>query len=214
MAPTESKTRILIVYYSMYGSVFKMAREVAEGAKAVPGTEVIVKTVSELLPQELQQAPPVKAAKEMQKDIPIVQMEDLKEADAIIFGSPTRFGNMCAQLRNFLDQTGGLWVEGALAGKPAGVFTSTNTMHGGQETTLLSMMLTLFHQGMIMVGVPYTVPELNTTQSGGTPYGPSHVAGQKAPLPLTKEEIAICRALGQRVAEITQQLLAGKHLEK
>jgi NAD(P)H dehydrogenase (quinone) len=211
---TPTKTRILIVYYSMYGSVFKMAREVAEGAKSVPGTEVIIKTVPELLPEAVLASPPVKAAKELQKDIPIAQMEDLKEADAVIFGSPTRFGNMCAQMRNFLDQTGGLWVEGALAGKPAGVFTSTNTMHGGQETTLISMMLTLFHQGMILVGVPYTVPELNTTQSGGTPYGPSHVAGQKTPLPLTEEEIAICRALGKRVAEVTRQLLAGKNPEK
>jgi NAD(P)H dehydrogenase (quinone) len=214
MTPAAPKTRILILYYSMFGNVFKMAREVAEGVKAVPGAEVSIKTVAELLPEAVLASPPIKAAKEMQKDIPIAEVSDLAAADGIIFGSPTRFGNMCAQLRNFLDQTGGLWVEGALVGKPAGVFTSTNTMHGGQETTLISMMLTLLHQGMILVGVPYTTPELLTTQSGGTPYGPSHVAGQNADIPLTKEEIAICRVLGKRVAEVTQQLLAGKNLAK
>jgi len=210
MASADTNTRILVLYYSMFGNTFQMAREVAEGVNAVPGAKAIIKTVPELLPEGVLAAPSIQAAKKLQKDIPIAQLDDLKDADGIIFGSPTRFGNMCAQLRNFLDQTGGLWTEGALVGKPAGVFTSTNTMHGGQETTLISMMLTLFHQGMIMVGIPYTVPELNTTQSGGTPYGPSHVAGQKSDLPLTQEEITICRVLGRRVAEVTRQLVAGK----
>jgi NAD(P)H dehydrogenase (quinone) len=214
MAQADTKTRILVLYYSMYGNVFKMAREVAAGVNAVPGVEVTIKTVAELLPEAALAAPPVKAAKEMQKDIPIAQVSDLAAADAIIFGSPTRFGNMAAQLRNFLDQTGGIWMEGALIGKPAGVFTSTASMHGGQETTLISMMLTLFHHGMLLLGVPYSVPQMITTQAGGTPYGPSHVAGAKSDRPLTEDEAQICQALGKRVAEMTQQLLAGKNLGK
>ena len=126
--------------------------------------------------------------------------------DAIIVGSPTRFGNMCSQMRNFWDQTGKVWFSGALIGKPAGVFCSTASLHGGQETTLISMMLTLLHHGMLIVGVPYSVPELLTTAQGGTPYGPSHTAGAKGDQPLTEEEKVICRALGRRVAEVARKL--------
>ncbi|MCS6860291.1 MAG: NAD(P)H:quinone oxidoreductase, partial [Abditibacteriales bacterium] len=147
--------RILVLYYSMYGNVFRMASAVAEGAKEVEGAEVDIKTVPELIPDHVVQSnPAMKAAKELQKDVPIATPEELANYDAILVGTPTRFGNMCAQMRNFWDQTSRLWMSGALIGKPAGVFCSTGSLHGGQETTLISTMLTLFHHGMILVGVP------------------------------------------------------------
>jgi NAD(P)H dehydrogenase (quinone) len=203
--------RVLIVYYSMYGNVYRMSQEVAAGVREVGGVDVLVKTVPELVPQhKIDADPALKAAKELQKDVPIAAAADLAEADAVIVGSPTRFGNMCAQMRNFWDQTGGLWLKGTLIGKPAGVFCSTASLHGGQETTLVSMMFTLLHHGMLIVGVPYSVPELLTTPQGGTPYGPSHTAGPKGDLPLIDEEKAICRALGRRVAQVTADLLKGR----
>lgn len=199
--------KILILYYSMYGNVFRMAQTVAEGAREVEGAEVDVKTVPELIPDSvIQSNAGMKAAKELQKDVPIASVDELANYDAILVGSPTRFGNMCAQMRNFWDQTSRLWMNGTLIGKPAGVFCSTASLHGGQETTLISMMLTLFHHGMILVGVPYSVPELITTTQGGTPYGPSHTAGAKGDMPLTEEETAICKALGKRVAEVAKKL--------
>jgi len=199
--------KVLVVYYSLYGHTYRMAEAVAEGAREVEGVEAEVKTVPELIPDEvIQSNEGMKAAKELQKDVPLATVEELGAADAVIMGSPTRFGNMCAQMRNFWDQTGGLWLNGALIGKPAGVFCSTGSLHGGQETTLLSMMLTLFHHGMILVGVPYSVPELLSTTQGGTPYGPSHTAGPRGDQPLTEEETTICQALGRRVAEVAQKL--------
>ncbi len=199
--------RVLIVYYSMYGNVYRMAQAVADGAREVEGAEVEIQTVPELIPAEaIEASAGMKAAKELQKDVSIATADDLAAADAIIVGSPTRFGNMCSQMRNFWDQTGGHWMSGALIGKPAGVFCSTASLHGGQETTLVSMMLTLFHHGMILVGVPYSVPELVTTTQGGTPYGPSHTAGPKGDWPLTPDEIVICKALGKRVAEVAAKL--------
>jgi NAD(P)H dehydrogenase (quinone) len=202
--------KILVLYYSMYGNVYRMAGEVAEGAREAAGAEVSLKTVPELVPDSVIQANGgMKAAKELQKNVPLATVEDLAAADALLVGSPTRFGNMCAQMRNFWDQTSSLWMKGALVGKPAGVFCSTASIHGGQETTLISMMLTLLHHGMIIAGVPYSVPELLTTTQGGTPYGPSHTAGAKGDLPLTREETVICRALGRRVAEIAGKLLLG-----
>jgi NAD(P)H dehydrogenase (quinone) len=201
--------KVLVVYYSMYGNTYRMAQAVAEGVREVEGTEVEVKTVPELIPDEvIQSNEGMKAAKELQKDVPIASVEDLAAADAVIVGSPTRFGNMCAQMRNFWDHTSSLWLNGALIGKPAGVFCSTASLHGGQETTLISMMLTLLHQGMIIVGVPYSVPELITTTQGGTPYGPSHTAGPAGNQPLTAEETIICQALGRRVAEVAGKLSA------
>jgi len=198
---------VLVLYYSMYGNVYRMAQAVAEGAREVEGTDIAVKTVPELIPNEvIQSTPAIKAAKELQNNVPIAKVDDLVEADAIIVGSPTRFGNMCAQMRNFWDRTSSLWMKGSLIGKPAGVFCSTASIHGGQETTLISMMFTLLHQGMLIVGVPYSVPELITTVQGGTPYGPSHTAGPKGDMPLTKDEAVICKALGHRVAEVAKKL--------
>ena len=200
-------SRVLVLYYSMYGNVYRMAQAVAEGAGEIAGTDVLVKTVPELLPDTaIQASEHIKAAKDRQKNVPIATVDDLAEADAVIVGTPTRFGNMCAQMRNFWDQTGPLWMKGALIGKPAGVFCSTASLHGGQETTLISMMFTLIHHGMIIVGVPYSVPQLIATTQGGTPYGPSHTAGPNANLPLTDDEIAICKALGRRVAEVALKL--------
>jgi NAD(P)H dehydrogenase (quinone) len=184
-----------------------MAQAVADGARKIKGVEVDIRTVPELMPEAAIKAnAAIQAAKDLQKDIPIASVEELATADAVIVGTPTRFGNMCAQMRNFFDQTGGLWFNGKLIGKPAGVFCSTASLHGGQETTLISMMLTLLHHGMIIVGVPYSIPQLLSTKSGGTPYGPSHVAGPKGDIPVTEDEIAICEALGQRVAEVTKKL--------
>ena len=199
--------KILIVYYSMTGHVFRLARAVAQGAKEVEGAEVSLKTVEELLPAEIiEKSPAIKKAKEEQKDIPIATMDDLARADGVIFGSPTRFGNMCAQLRNFLDQTGPLWGKGQLVGKPAGVFCSTGTMHGGQETTIISTMLTLLHHGMILVGIPYTEQKLSTTTRGGTPYGASSVSGPKGDQFPNEDELYLARVLGKRVAEVAKKL--------
>ncbi len=199
--------RILIVYYSMTGHVFRLARAVAQGVGEVEGTEVSLKTVEELLPKEvIEKKPAIKKAKEEQKDIPIATNEDLIQADAVLFGSPTRYGNMCAQLRNFLDQTGPIWAKGQLAGKPAGVFCSTGTMHGGQETTIISTMLTLLHHGMIIVGIPYTEQKLSTTTRGGTPYGASSVSGPKGDQFPNEDELYLAKALGKRVAEVAKKL--------
>ena len=199
--------KILIVYYSMTGHVFRLARAVAQGAGEIEGAEVSLKTVEELLPLEIiEKSPSIKKAKEEQKDIPVATLDDLAQADAVLFGTPTRFGNMCAQLRNFLDQTGPLWAKGQLAGKPAGVFCSTGTMHGGQETTIISTMLTLLHHGMIIVGIPNTEQKLSTTIRGGTPYGASSVSGPKGDQFPNEDELYLARALGKRVAEVAKKL--------
>jgi len=198
--------RILVLYYSMTGNTYRMAELVADGARAA-GAEVAIKTVPELVPTETIQADEaLRRAREAQADVPVAEPDELADYDAIMVGTPTRFGNMAAQMRNFWDRTGGLWAKGALIGKPVGVFCSTTTMHGGQETTLVASMLTFLHHGMIVVGVPYSVPELLTTNAGGTPYGPSHVSGQPPTAPITNEEAAICRALGRRVAEVARKL--------
>jgi NAD(P)H dehydrogenase (quinone) len=192
---------ILVLYYSRYGSVKKMAEQVVRGVQSVKGMEVKLRTV-----------PPVSTVCEQtEDDIPesgdmYVSLDDLKNCSGLVLGSPTRFGNMAAPLKYFLDQTSDLWMSGALIDKPAGVFTSTSSLHGGQETTLISMMIPLMHQGMIMVGLPYSEPELVKTKSGGTPYGASHVAGENSNLPLTDDEINLCRALGARVAKIFSKI--------
>ncbi len=199
--------KILVVYYSMYGNVFKLAQAVAEGAKQVEGAEVSLKTVPELVfDQLIEKNPPAKKSKQDQKDIPVANMNDLAESDAVIFGSPTRFGNMCAQLRQYLDQTGALWQKGALIGKPAGFFCSTSTMHGGQETTLVSMMLTAIHHGMLIVGIPYSEQKLLTSKGGGSPYGAGSVSGALADQPPTEDNLYLAKALGKRVAEIAKKL--------
>lgn len=199
--------KILIVYYSMYGNTFEMANHVLEGAKSVEGAEVILKQVPDLLPESvIENDPNIKAAKEKQKHIPVANPLELADYDAIIWGTPTRYGNVCAQVRNFIDQTGPLWSQGKLENKVSGVFVSTASIHGGQETTIMSAMMPLIHMGMIVVGVPYSVPELLQTVSGGTPYGPSHVAGPTSSNPITEDEAAIAKAFGKRIAEITKKM--------
>jgi len=200
--------KVQIVFYSMYGHIYKLAQAVAEGARQVPGTQVSIYQVPELVPDDVLEKMGAKAAREVFSDIPIAKPEQLAEADAIIFGTPTRFGNMCAQMRNFLDQTGQLWMKGALAGKVGSVFASTGTQHGGQETTITSFHSTLLHHGMIIVGVPYTVKELvNMNEiTGGTPYGATTLAGADGSRQPTENEMAIARFQGKHVAQIARKL--------
>jgi NAD(P)H dehydrogenase (quinone) len=199
--------KVLIVYYSTYGHVYRMATLVAEGAKEVPGVQPLVRKVPELIPTSvIDSREDMKAGKAMQQDVPLVTMDDFREAGAIAFGTPTRFGNVSAQLKNQIDQLTSLWLKGELEGKPAGVFVSTASLHGGQETTILTLMAPLLHLGMILVGVPYSTQELFTTQGGGSPYGPGHVAGHDNKRQIDEQEAAICRALGRRLAVIGLRL--------
>lgn len=194
---------ILVLYYSRYGSVAKMADLIAQGVASVLGAEAVLRTV-----------PPVTdVTKDVQPAVPdagppYVTLKDLEDCDGLALGSPTRFGNMAAPMKYFIDQTSGLWMSGALAGKPASVFTSTASLHGGQESTLLSMMLPLFHHGMLLCGLPPTEHALSETRSGGTPYGPSHFTGANGDLPITEEEKQLCIALGSRLAKTANLLLA------
>lgn len=201
--------KILVVYYSMYGHILKMVRAAAEGAQSVAGAEVILRRVPDLeynLPK-LQGSPHAQDVLAQQKDIPLATIEDLKNADGVVFGTPTRYGNMCAQMKQYFDQTIDLWLTGALEGKPAGIVVSTATTHGGQETTALTMMAPLLHLGFIIVGVPYSTPGmLHTEGRGGTPYGASTVAGGRNELSPAPEDLEIAKALGRRVAEITKKL--------
>ena len=202
------KVNIQVVFYSMYGHVYRMAEAVVEGAKSVAGTDVSIYQVPELVPPDvLEQSGAAKARKAF-AHVPVIKVDQLAEADAIIFGMPTRYGNMCAQMRNFLDQTGGLWMKGALIGKPGSVFTSTATQHGGQETTLVSAHTTLLHLGMIIVGVPYSEQRLmNVSEmSGGTPYGASTIAGPDGSRAPSENELAIARFQGKHVAGIAKKL--------
>ncbi len=195
---------ILVLYYSRHGSVAQMARRVARGVESVRGASARLRTVPAVSADPADHGPDIPA-----DGPPFATVDDLRECAGLVMGSPTRFGNMAAPLKYFLDGTSALWMSGALSGKPAGVFTSTSSMHGGQETTLTSMMLPLFHHGMLIVGLPYTLPELSSTRSGGTPYGASHLAGTGAQAQqLSREEAALCEALGQRVAEIALKLRA------
>jgi len=201
-------TKVYVVFYSMYGHVYKMAEAEAEGARSVAGVEVKLFQVPEVMSAEALEQHGATAARAAFASVPVIQPEMLAEADAIIFGTPTRFGNMAGQMRNFLDQTGGLWAKGALVGKVGSVFCSTATQHGGQETTLTSFHTTLFHHGMIVVGVPYTEPRLvNMAEiTGGTPYGATTLAaadGSRAP---SVNELAIARFQGTHVAAIAKKL--------
>jgi NAD(P)H dehydrogenase (quinone) len=199
--------KALIVYYSTYGHVYRMATLVAEGVKEVPGVEPVVRTVPELIPQSvIESREDMKTGREMQHGVPLVTMDDFREAGAIAFGTPTRFGNVSAQLKNQIDRLTSLWLRGELEGKPAGVFVSTSSLHGGQETTILTLMAPLLHLGMILVGVPYSTQELFTTQGGGSPYGPGHVAGDDNKRQIDDQEAAICRALGRRLASVGLKL--------
>ena len=203
--------KIQIVFYSMYGHIYRLAEAVAEGARQVADAEVSLLQVPELVPDAALEKSGAKAARLKFAQIPIARPEQLPEADAIMFGTPTRFGNMCAQMRNFLDQTGGLWVKGALVGKVGSVFASTGTQHGGQETTITSFHTTLLHHGMIIVGVPYSCPGLvNMTEiTGGTPYGATTLAGSDGSRQPSENELSIARFQGKHVAEITQKLVRG-----
>jgi NAD(P)H dehydrogenase (quinone) len=199
--------KVLIVYYSTYGNVYRMAQLVAEGVRLVEGAEPLIRTVPELIPQAVIDArADMRAGRDLQNDVPLVSADDFRQAGAIAFGTPTRFGNVSSQLKNQIDQLTGLWLKGELEGKPAGAFVSTGSLHGGQETTILTLAAPLIHLGMIFVGVPYSVPDLFTTQGGGSPYGPGHVAGGNNQRAIDDHEAAICRALGKRLAEIGLKL--------
>jgi len=194
-------SEILVLYYSRYGATAEMARLIARGIEEVPGmaarlrTVPAVSTVCEAVEDEIPASGP-----------PYATHDDLRECAGLALGSPTRFGNMAAPLKYFLDSTSALWLEGALIGKPAALFTSTSSLHGGQETTLTSMLLPLLHHGMLILGLPYSMPELMNTRTGGTPYGASHFAGADSKQPLSEDEKTLCRALGRRLADTARRL--------
>ena len=198
-------TKVLVLYYSGYGHVETMAEAIAEGVGEVDGAEVTVKRVPELVPEEIAR----KSGMKLDQRAPIAEPSELADYDAIVFGTPTRFGNMASQMRNFLDQTGGLWMQGALIGKVGSVFASTGSQHGGQETTITSFHTTLLHQGMVIVGVPYSHKGLNEMDeiSGGTPYGATTMAGDGSRVP-SANELDIARFQGRHVAEIAAKLAA------
>ena len=196
-------TEILVLYYSRGGATAELARQACRGIESVPGASAKLRTVP---PVSAESEGPVRAVPA--SGAPYATLEDLRSAHGLLLGSPTRFGNMAAPMKYFLDGTGALWMKGTLAGKAASVFTSTASMHGGQETTLVSMMFPLLHHGMILVGLPYTLPELTTTSAGGTPYGASHLGGPEDNRALTGEERSLCLAQGRRLAEVAL-LLAG-----
>ena len=197
---------VLVLYYSMYGHVETMAGAVAEGARSVAGTGVIIKRVPELMPEEVAR----KYGAKLDQAAPIAKPSELGDYDAIIFGTPTRFGNMAAQMRNFLDQTGGLWMKGALIGKVGSVFASSATQHGGQESTILSFHITLLHQGFVVVGLPYSFQgQMRQDEiTGGSPYGASTIAGGDGSRKPSENELSIARFQGEHVAKLAAKLAA------
>lgn len=198
-------TDILILYYSLHGSVKQLAAHIARGVESVPGSRARVRTVPRVVAES---DGPAKLVPD--EGAPFVSLKDLEECAGLALGSPTRFGNMAAPVKYFLDGTSSLWLSGALSGKPACVFTSTGTLHGGQETTLTSMMLPLLHHGMVIVGLPYSNPELATTRAGGSPYGVSHFAGLDGKEPVTEDERKLAFAQGKRLAELALKLGSDK----
>jgi len=194
---------ILVLYYSRYGAVREMARLVARGVEQVPGAQARLRTVPQVASVTTVAQPSIPDT-----GAPYCELADLQACVGLALGSPTRFGNMAAPMKHFWDGTGALWSNGTLAGKPAAVFTSTSSLHGGQEATLLSMMLPLMHHGMLIVGLPYTAPEMFTTTTGGTPYGASHVAGSASDRPVSVEEKTLCLALGKRLAGVALKLIS------
>jgi NAD(P)H dehydrogenase (quinone) len=201
--------KILVVYYSLYGHVKRMAEAVKEGAEQVKGAEVYLRRVPETLPQDVIEKMGAAEAQKSFANIPVCNTDDLAEADAIIFGTPTRFGNMCGQMRQFLDSTGGLWAKGALVGKVGSVFTSSATQHGGQESTILSFHINLLHHGMIVVGLPYAFAgQMRIDEiTGGSPYGASTIAGGQGERMPSENELNGARFQGRHVAEITAKLI-------
>lgn len=203
--------KVLVVYYSMYGHVFSLARAVEQGVRSVEGVEVVLRRVAEFeeVIKKTANNEPIAAIREQQAEIPICTLDDLREADGLVLGSPTRYGNMAAQVKQLIDSTAKLWLKGEMEGKPAGVFTSTASTHGGQETTLLTMMVPLIHLGMVIVGVPYsTEGMIHTEAHGGTPYGASTIAGANGELHPHPEDLKFASVLGARVATITRKLKA------
>jgi NAD(P)H dehydrogenase (quinone) len=192
---------ILILYYSRYGSTLKMAQQIARGVEQVTGMEARLRTVPSVSPNTEATEPKVPDSGAI-----YCSAEDLSKCSGLILGSPTRFGNMAAPMKYFLDSTSSQWMNGDLIGKPAAVFTSTSTLHGGQESTLLSMMLPLLHQGMLIAGIPYSEASLHSTKSGGTPYGASHWATGEKPDQLTDDETNLCLSLGKRIAQLAAKL--------
>ena len=194
---------ILVLYYSRGGSVARLARQIARGVGEIDGMSARLRSVPPVAAVTQQAAPPVP-----EDGAPYVDRQDLAECAGLILGSPTRFGNMAAPVKHFIDGLGAEWASGTLIGKPAGVFTSTASMHGGQESTLLSMLVPLLHHGCVIAGIPFTEPALNTTRTGGTPYGASHVAGTQDDPEPSDEEAVLARALGRRIAQLAQRLQA------
>jgi NAD(P)H dehydrogenase (quinone) len=206
--------KILVVYYTVYGHVLTIAKAVEEGAKSVAGSDVVLRRAREF-PDTVQnlnkEGGYAKQVYDSQASIPECTLDDLRAADGVIFGSPTRYGNMTAQMKALIDSTAQLWLNGEMEGKPAGVFTSTASTHGGQETTLLTMMVPLLHLGMLIVGVPYSLPGMIHTEArGGTPYGATTIAGPRGELQPTPEDLEIAKALGRRVAEVTAKVRGNK----
>ena len=193
--------QVLVLFYSRHGSTAKMAKLIARGVESVEGVEALLRTVPEISENCEATEPSIPHT-----GAPYVNLDELKSCHALALGSPGRFGNMAAPLKYFIEKTSSQWLSGALVGKPAGVFTATSSLHGGQESTLLSMMLPLLHHGMLISGLPYTESELLTTSTGGTPYGPTHVSGEKSDLPINTEEKALCIALGKRLAKLSKVL--------
>ena len=200
--------KVLIVYYSVYGHIHRMAEAVAQGAREVKSAEVVMRRVPETLPDEILKQIGALEAQKTFAHVPICTVDELASADAIIFGTPTRFGNMCGQMRQFLDATGPLWAKGALVGKVGSVFTSSNTQHGGQESTILSFHITLLHLGMVVVGLPYTFQGQSRIDeiTGGSPYGASTIAGPKGERLPSENELSAARFQGKHVAMITSKL--------
>ena len=194
-------SEILVLYYSRNGSVKQMAQLIARGIEMVPDMHARIRTVPSVSANTEASEPKVPSS-----GAPFVEEKDLRDCVGLVLGSPTRFGNMATPIKYFLDQLGGIWTQGVLEGKPASVFTSASSLHGGQETTLISMMLPLMHLGMVITGVPYSTPELSSTQSGGTPYGASHYAGPTGDNSITEEEKNICISQGKNLAKIAKKL--------
>lgn len=193
--------KILVLYYSRYGAVKQLAQHVARGIESENQSEAVLRTVPPVAPIIETIAPPVPDS-----GAPYATLDDLKNCDGLVLGSPTRFGNMAAPMKHFIDSLSSLWLSGSLVNKPAAVFSSTSSLHGGQETTLMSMMTPLFHLGFVLVGLPYTEADLNTTTTGGTPYGATHVSGVDNKKPISEEEQRLCFALGKRLAMIAKKL--------